>query len=296
MALIMQSDGNLVLYTFTMTSNCQKMKDGNNGGGLGANAIYNIGEVGKQSNLTQVAYIDQNAELHAYPSSNTQYDNSYTELNGTDSSGYDIPGAAYGNATPESCKSTCNSNPDCAGFAFSNNVCWPKTSGMYPNGAKQINQNSHLYVRNKTPISTPIGVPLTTNNTDSVTYGKYVNGGQLGNEYGLANATSAQKAQLSQLQSQMNLLSNQLSNYTNEFGQGSQQAEAQSKTNVVGLQEYLQGIKKTNSKINTIRGDENIENILKDSDIVVLQKNYDYLFWSILAVGSVLVAMNVAKQ
>jgi len=28
----------------------------------------------------------------------------------------------------------------------------------------------------------------------------------------------------------------------------------------------------------------------------VLQKNYDYLFWSILAVGTVLVSMNVLKK
>jgi len=56
-ALVMQSDGNLVLYTFSMVSNCQKMKDGNTGGGVNANAIYNIGEVGKPRNLSQVAYI-----------------------------------------------------------------------------------------------------------------------------------------------------------------------------------------------------------------------------------------------
>ena len=40
----------------------------------------------------------------------------------------------------------------------------------------------------------------------------------------------------------------------------------------------------------------NIENILSDSDIVVLQKNYDYLFWSILATGTVVVAMNIVKK
>jgi len=294
-ALVMQSDGNLVLYTFTMVSNCQKMQDGKNGGGVGANAIYNIGEVGTQSNLTQVAYIDQNSELHTYPSTNTQYANSYTELKGNNSSGYDIPNAAFGNATVQSCQSTCNNNPQCAGFTFTNNTCFPKTSGMYPNGTKQINQDTNLYIRDKKPISTPMGVPLTTKNTDTITYGNYVNGGQLGNKYGLANATSAQKAQLSQLQTQLNLLSNQLTSYTNAFGQGSQQAEAQSQTNVVGLTDYVHGLKKTNDKIQNIDENGNIENILKDSDIVVLQKNYDYLFWSILAVGSVLVTMNITK-
>ena len=39
-----------------------------------------------------------------------------------------------------------------------------------------------------------------------------------------------------------------------------------------------------------------VDNILNDSDITVLQENYAYLFWSILAVGTVLVTMNVSKK
>ena len=298
MALIMQSDGLLVLYTFTMGSNCQKMNDGNTGGGVGANAIYNIGASGFSETIGNVGYIDQNAELHSYPSTNTEYANSYTKLPGNNSAGNDIPGAAYGNATIESCTNSCNKKPNCAGFAFDkiNNVCFPKNSGMYPNGNKTLNPNVDLYTRNKTPISTPIGVPKTTNNIDSITWKNYVNGGNLSNSYGLANATSAQKQHLEQLQSKLNLLSDQISTLTGRFSDGSQEVENQSKTNVTGLQGYLKGLKNTHKKIDGIEGDGNINNILKDSDIVVLQKNYDYLFWSILATGSVLVAMNVVKQ
>jgi hypothetical protein len=92
----------------------------------------------------------------------------------------------------------------------------------------------------------------------------------------------------------MNLLSDQISNLTGKFGSGSEQAESQSQTNVQGIQNYLQGLQKTNQKITGF--DTNIENILSDSDIVVLQKNYDYLFWSILAAGTVLVTMNIVKK
>jgi uncharacterized coiled-coil protein SlyX len=175
-------------------------------------------------------------------------------------------------------------------------VCAPKSSGIYPNSAKEINSNVDLYTRNKSPISTPIGVTNSVNNVDTITYGNYVNGGELSNSYGLANANAAQKAQLEQLQSQLNLLTNQLSSYTDKFEQGSQDTALQSQTNVTGLTDYVDGLKNTNSKISGIVGDGNINNILKDSDIVVLQKNYDYLFWSIIATGSVLVAMNVIKK
>ena len=296
MALIMQGDGNLVLCTFSMASNCQQMADNNQGGGLGANAIYDIGEVGVQANMGKLAYIDQNAELHTYPASNFQYVNSYTKFDNTNSPNNDIPGAVYANATVEQCQTSCNNNPECAGFVFdSNSYCWPKNSGMYPmaNTLTPV-VNDYTYIKNANPSSPPIGVPSTTNNTDSITYNNYVNGGAVSNEYGLANATSVQQQQLAQLQTQMNLLSNQISNLTNEFGEGSQTAATQMTTNVQGVEEYLTDLTQTNSKIQNYN--TSIDNILKDSDIVVLQKNYDYLFWSILAAGSVLVAMNIVNK
>jgi hypothetical protein len=92
----------------------------------------------------------------------------------------------------------------------------------------------------------------------------------------------------------MNLLSNQISNLTTKFGTGSQTAAKQMTTNTQGVGEYLTDLNKTNNKIQNYN--TTIDNILKDSDIVVLQKNYDYLFWSILAAGSVLVGMNIVKK
>ena len=299
MQLVMQGDGNLVLYVCGMVPNTKQIADGKIGGGPNANAIYDIGQTGYQSNIGKVAYIDENASLHMYPASNIQYGDTYQIIQNYNSGYNDIPGAAYGNASsPDACKATCNNIPECAGFAWqkTGNVCWPKTSAMYPNGPRQTDPNLDIYIRNKSPISTPIGVPHTTNPIDTVTWQSYVNGGDLGNSYGLANATSAQKAQLEQLQSQMNLLSNQISDLTGKFGDGSQQVDSQSKANLTGLQDYLTGLQNTNDKITSITSDGNINSILKDSDIVVLQKNYDYLFWSILATGSALVAMNIVKK
>ena len=293
--LIMQTDGNLVLYNFSMAVNCNKMSDGKMGGGVGANALYNIGKVGNKANISQLAYIDQNAELHSYPTTNVQYMNSYTEFSGN-SPFSDIPGAAYGNATIEQCESSCNGNKDCAGFVFdnANKVCWPKNTGMYPNSNLVMDKTASTYVRNKMPRTTPIGVTSNTNNTDSITYGNYVDGGPLGDKYGISNATAAQQQELAQLQSQMNLLSSQINNLTNNFQTGSSEAENQVQTNVKGIGNYLTDLKKTNKKIKNFS--TNMDNILKDSDIVVLQKNYDYLFWTILAVGSVLISINLVKK
>ncbi len=294
LVLIMQADGNLVLYTYQTTSNCQKMADGNTGGGVGANALYKLSQVGVPTNMAQLAYIDQNAELHPYPSTNATYTNTYTTMTSTDSQGNDIQGAAYGDATVEQCQTSCNDNSSCAGFAFSANTCYPKTSSMYPSGSIQPNSNVDLYVRNKMPQTPPIGVTSTTNNIDTVLYQNYVNGGAISDSYGISNATSVQKQQLQQLQTKLDLLSNQITNLTTQFETNSQELQEQSQTNIQGINKYIKDIKKNNKKIDKF--DSNFDNILNESDIVVLQKNYDYLFWSIIAVTTVIISMSIIKK
>ena len=244
--------------------------------------------------MSQLAYIDQNSELHPYPSTNTTYTNTYATMSGVDSSGYDIPNAAYGNATVAQCQTSCNSNSDCAGFAFSSNTCYPKTSSMYPAGEMEINPNVDLYIRNQIPQTPPVGVSTNTNNIDTVLYQNYVNGGAIGQSYGLANATSAQQQQLQQLQTNLNLLSNQINGLTNQFETGNQQLEQQSQANSQGLTNYINDIEKTNKKIKAFN--TNVDNVLQDSDIIVLKQNYDYLFWSILAVTTVIISMNIIKK
>jgi hypothetical protein len=302
LALVMQSDGNLVLYTYEMETNCKKMSDGTMGGGLGANAAYDIGKTAVSGNMGAIGYIDSNSNLYTYPSTNKQYTNTYeTTIKGLDTIGNDIPRSAFGNTTIEKCQTACNKNTKCAGFVTNaaGNNCWLKTSGMYPFGGSSIpNVDRNIYVRGIKPSKPPVGVSSNTITTDSVTYQKYINKGVIGSQYGLANATNLQKQQLQQLQSRMNLLSSQITELTNKFQGGSIEAANQSTTNNSGIDKYLKDIKTTNSKIGDVDGENNgnIHNILKDSDIVVLQKNYDYLFWSILAAGTVLVSMNIVKN
>ena len=244
--------------------------------------------------MGKLGFVDSDSNLYTYPSTNQVYTDSYRKIEGIETAGNDIPGAAYGNATVEQCQATCDSTQECAGFAFSDNVCYPKTSSMFPNGAQQINSRVNLYTRNKAPINPPVGVPGTVVNVDTIMYDKYTDGGDISSEYGLANATSTQKQQLEQLQDRLNMLTSQINGYTNKFSSGTDSLNNQSSKNMEGLGDYLKDYKKTNTTIKNFN--TNIENILNDSDITVLQKNYDYLFWSILAAGTVLITMNIAKK
>ena len=295
-ALVMQSDGNLVLYTYQSGINCPKMQDGNTGGGLLANAIYTLNSVGKKSLMAMLGFVDQDSNMHVYPSSNSKYGTNYTQFAGN-TLGNDIQGASFGSATVDKCQTYCNSNAQCAGFVFdnTNNVCYPKNSGMYPNGSISVDAINTTYVRNKVPNTLPKGVSNTTNNTDTNYYSNYENGVPITNNsnFGLSSLTSTQKAKLEQLQTKLNLLSSQISSYTTKFQTGSEKAQQQAKKNVEGIQEYLTGIGSIDNK--TKNFDTTFENILSDSDINVLKENYNYLFWSILAAGTVIVSINIMK-
>ena len=290
--LLMQTDGNLVLYTSSSAGVCSTIS-GKIVGQQDVNALYQINQMGNKSNMGKVSYIDENSQLHAYPSTNIQYTNTYNKISGFNSGGNDIPGAAFGDTNSNTCKDACTDNSDCAGFVFDNSTktCYPKTASM---GAIQSYQNSDVYTRNKAPLNLPTGVTNKTNNIDTISYQNYVAGAAVGNSYGLSRANSAQKAKLTQLQSKMNQLADQIAKLTGKFGTGSQKADSQNISNNQGIQDYLKDINTTNNNVTDF--DTNVDYMLKDSDIVVLQKNYDYLFWSILAIGTIVVSMNIIKK
>ena len=296
-ALVMQTDGNLVLNTYEMTNNCQTMSDGNIGGGELANASYNIGKMSNVKNIGQLAYIDADSNLYNYPSTNQTYTNKYNVTKNANTKNNDIKGASFNNATVNSCTNYCNNNLDCAGFVLENDVCYPKTNKMYPFGGNFTSEtNSSIYNRNVIPLNLPSGVFNKTHNIDTVKFNNYINKGDVGSSYGLSNVSEIPKQVLEQLQTKINSLSSQLSSLTTGYNSSSTLALQQTSTNNVGVNEYINEISQTNEQIKDTSSNNNFENILNDSNIVILQKNYEYLFWSILAIGIVLISMNVIKS
>ena len=224
--LLMQSDGNLVLYTSGNSENCQKMKDGNTGGGEGANALYELSEVGIPANLGKIGYVDSNSLLSIYGDSNIQQ--------------------------------TTNGQP-------------PKLKNL------------------------PVGISNKIVNVDSLVFENYPKSDKLDNSYGLANANTTQKQELDQLKTRLDQISQQLSDNTGSLNSDEIKVENQSTLQTKSIANYLKEYKTTNEKIKNSNS-SNIIGIVNDSDINVLKENYNYLFWSILAVGTVLVTMNITKK
>ena len=149
-------------------------------------------------------------------------------------------------------------------------------------------------MRNKGPITPSPGISQVTHNIDSINYQKYNSAETDEINFSLSQATSTQKQQMEQLQIRLTQLTEQINALTGKFENGTQQADNQENANNIGIKNYLNEIEITDKKIKGFGN--NVENMLTDSDIVVLQKNYNYLFWSILAVGSALVTMNIIKK
>jgi hypothetical protein len=295
--LIMQSDGNLVLYTSQTGENCYKMKDGNTGGGVDANALYEFNETGIPANMGKVAYVDSNSLLYPYQDSSLGLSDDYTSYTNYSSSGNDISGTSFSNATIDSCKKACNDNKDCYGFDFdkTNKVCYPKNKNMYPKGSRANNSSVDLYVRKPKITNPPVGITDKILNVDSISYENYPKGsGDMKQSYNLSNATSVERQQLDQLQSTLDSLSSQINDYSSKFETNNNDVEKQSNKNINELSKYVKNINYANNKVKGFN--TNVDNILKDSDIVVLQKNYDYLFWSIIATATVLVSINIVKK
>ena len=303
--LIMQNDGNLVLYTFK--SNCMN-GSGNNSkniyGGNLANAVYNIGKTGIKSNMGQLGYVDADSQLHAYPNSNITYSKTYSSvMQNTNIQGNDIPGAAINNISDVTkCMNTCNKYSNCNAFVYDTTgpypVCFPKKvseNALYSPNTFKPTVGMTTYIRDKKPTASPLGTDNTVNNIDSITYTNFGNqGGEMQKKYGLANIISVHKQHLSQLQDKLNLLSSQLNNNVKNI-QG----------NIFKSTEGFEGIKKhpndaflqsheINNKINKVnKNNSELDNILRDANIKILQQNYSYMLWSILALGVVITTIKI---
>ena len=297
-ALIMQNDGNLVLCTWQMAPNEQTMSDGKMGGGQGAAALYDLSKVGIKENIGKLGFVDENSKLHEYPANDWKFASTYTKVPDTNCSGSDIPNAAYNNSNVKQCETKCNSLEECYGFVLNNdNLCLPKSSTMCGIGTDAV-PGTNLYRRNKVPKNIPNGVSSNVVNVDSNLFQSFFNGGTIGKSYGLANINSSgvEEQQLSQMESEVNLLANQISELTNKFKNNNTNVDKQVNINNEGSQNYMNELNQTKNIIDNMNTELKINNILNDSDIVVLQKNYSYLFWSILAVGVVLLSMNIVKN
>ena len=108
---------------------------------------------------------------------------------------------------------------------------------------------------------------------------------------------SAKLHQLALLETTLDNLSQQINTLNDVLKKNITRVNDQIFTNSAAREEYMDDISSNyTNESNMLNISNNIQNMLNDSDIATLQKNYSYILLSILAAASIMVAMNVIKK
>jgi hypothetical protein len=309
MRLEMASNGNLVLYTSEIKSGCLKGNKGKIYGKKDINSVYKIDSVGNKNNLGKLAYIDSDSQLREYPLSMISYSNDYQLYQGYDSGGNDI--STLQSNTIEDCKNACNNNSSCAAFVYQANTstCWLKNNNAYPKGSKQINNGLQLGVR-KPMLKGSSTCSNEIIDVDSIQYDNYSKGKNMTTKTicnkNTQTVSSENIADFDKIKNNLFNLGQQIVSEMEKLYNQDNKIYEKLNMNSEQFNKNLAMYKNINKKLqsnNNIEGMNNmdlnindINGMLSDSDIRVLQENYSYIFWSILAVGILTVTINMMKK
>ena len=306
LVLSVYTNGNLALTTTTVYNSCMvNRSDGKTYGSEGVNALYKLDRNGTASSVGKLGYIDDNSRLSVYPNSMLTHGKNagrYEMMKDTDSPSNDIGGIT--SSTMSSCQTACDSNPVCIGFVFDNvnNICYPKNSGMYATGASLPTTlgkpGVDLYYPQPT-VNGDASCNLPIQNVDSVQWAAYTSSGNpmtSSTKCGLASALASKRdalnAAVATLSGDASAISGKITTLEGENVDVFNQMDDEQAELSASVQQYA----RTNNILNNPHKMDKVNGMLSNSDIAVLQENYHYMFWSILAIASIIITINVVRK
>jgi hypothetical protein len=309
--LMLESDGNLVLYTSTIKEGCTLNRHYGYYGNTNINAVYKLSEKGVPGNLGNVAYIDNNIIAHKYPENMLEYSNEYNIYSNFDTANNDsnISGNPMNNMNE--CKESCNSNNECAGFVWVNsgqdaNMCYLKNSSMFPKSPRVLNNNRTMGVR-KPKINNGDNCNKSIVEIDSLKYENYIKGSGMTVNSALCKdvvISDATRIKLEEIQNKMNMKDDEISAKIKDLYARDKNIfdtmdvnDANLKKQILMYKSIAMGTNNQQSIKEGMRGLDmsDIDGMLEDTDIRILQENYGYIFWSVLAVGLLTITVNLIK-
>jgi hypothetical protein len=306
---MLQSDNNLVLQTSANNKGCVTDKASKKTyGATNVNAVYQINNVGYSDNLGNIGYVDKDTVLHSYPSSMIGYSGDYMVYDNYNTTGNDI--SQVQTTSIDDCKTQCNNyeNNECAGFVYEkgSNICYLKGVGTYPKSPRQYNKSFSLGIRKPTVTASPYS-SFKMNEIDSIQYQNYPKGDDMTTSttnYNSAVLDDNTKNQITQVQNQLTSVASQLVNKMEEMKAQDKNVASQMNINDAQFKDQILQYKNASSRFSNTSTTEGMQNLstndvngmLQETDLRVLQENYGYIFWSILAVGLLTVTVNVMKK
>ena len=294
--LIMEPDGNLVLYAFDNSPTCSANKNGlvNNVG------IYKINEQLSSTNIGKIGFVDEDTKLHEFPSTLLQKTNEYTMYNNISNSAATTLGNPITTNDVNQCISACNSNINCNGFVKTGNTCTLKGSDMFPVTKNVVNFGTDTYIKQNSLRASASCNSKEVKFIDSVRWNNYVKGTAM-------TASSSCDVDLTNTQAQKDLKtkntqrfskSREIYNKTQESKDDIDKMNTIHKDSNRGILANSAEYVETNKKIKSYEGlitMTDAEAKLNDSEIRSLQENYTYIFWNMFAVGFVIATLSYSK-
>jgi hypothetical protein len=336
MKLMMNADGSLVLYTTEaydswITLNNGKIASVNSD----FTAVYELSKVGIPGNLGKMGYIDDNGILSEYPDKMIGAGSGYTPFKNINSPSGDLSGMPLMNKSPESCQTACDNNVKCFGYVHdkSNSSCRLKDKSVLQNN-KFNTPMTDFYLRNTKVIGANSSCDIPVINTDSTTWNNYQKSGKSMTSDSLCSKFAhmgempvlAYKKEFEDKKKISDDLAAKISDMNrilqarrdSQHSQTRQNTSADAINNLVYNQTMDSKIPKavevsissTSNKepfanINDINSPsqraksvqfKNIDAIVDDSDLVVIQQNYNYVLWCILAVMTSIVVVKTLRK
>jgi hypothetical protein len=290
--LVMQSNGQLVLFRSEMKQGCSKQKNNQLFGQSGVNALYQLPAVADRSSLGKMAFIDADSKRREYADSFLGFSDQYQVLQNTDSTGNDL--STQTTTSQTECQTACDANANCAAYVYqgSSQTCWLKDGNTYPKANKLTNNGMVMGLRKPVLKSSRCSQKITE--IDAIHYDKYIKGEEITNEDGCKGniMTPEQWDKYEQQSSNMKTMGSLLASET----------EAQAKsikhpdTSVFWTKyEELKKINGNNMQKEGMQNIRDVNGMLIDSELKVLQENYIYVMWTIAAAAGVLVAVKLMK-
>jgi hypothetical protein len=280
---------------------CSKSLDDKNYGNNGINAIYQMNQLGDASLVGKMGYVDFNSNVTEFPDSMVGLETTYNNYNnyGTNlTSTYTLQNATYDSAVDK-----CNSSPSYYGFTMdlSTNVAKFYVKGIINPSNRILQPNTNLYIRNQSIKNLNESCNQKVTSIDTNQWKNYVKkSGYMSpkSTCDLSDAITGASKKSDSIQTQIIATAKKIVKILNNLKKKSDTINNTTGLNTDTIQANIQ---KYNDVIidmgefTDVRAN-NISNIVKESDIKVLQENYGYMFWSVLAIATIIITMNIMQK
>jgi hypothetical protein len=299
--LQLELNGNLVIYTTTIRNGCIRSKNKMYGNYDNVNAVYELEQIGNIDSLNKVAYIDDDSKLRPYPQSMLGKSNNYAYYPNFDTDGNTLKTLKVKKMSD--CVKECNKNELCNGFTFQKDakMCYLKSENM---SARQYNKNFVLGIRKPS---------ILANNTcssdivdiDTIRYDNYVKGEMMTSSTKCNEILNDEKKkQLMKMNNDLMILGKEIATKMTQMYDKDNNIHMQLNMNEFDFKNSIEQYEKNSNKlasyieelsidkIEGMRSMNDVNGMLSNSDIVVLHENYNYMMWSIIALGLITIAVN----